>query len=62
MEGGDMYESQKRFHAFVESRSPEDVKESAKVLNCPVLEIDATSSIDEIVKRIYDYYSNLLID
>lgn len=62
LEGGDMYESQKRFHAFVAARSPEDVKESAKVLNCPILEINATSPIDEIVERIYDYYSNLFID
>lgn len=58
LEGGDMYESQKRFHAFVASRSSKDVKESAKVLNCPVLEIDATSPIEEIVERIYDYYAN----
>ena len=59
LEGGDMYESQKRFHTFVASRSAESIKEVANTLNCPVMEMDATLSIDEIVKRIYDYYIKL---
>ena len=56
LEGGDMYESQQEFHAFVATRSHEDVKKQANTLKCPVLEIDATLPIDMIVEKVYDYY------
>lgn len=59
LEGGDMYESQKRFHAFVASRSPEDVKERTKALKCPILDIDATLPVHKIVENIYEYCRKL---
>ena len=58
--GGDMYESQKRFHDMVASRSAEDIKQQAYSLTCPVLEINATLPVKEILGSIYSYYLNML--
>lgn len=52
MEGGDLYESQKKFYDFVASRSEQEVREKASLLSCPILEIEATLSVEEIVGRI----------
>lgn len=60
LEGGDMYESQKRFHDMVASRSAEDIKKQAYSLNCPVLEIDSTLPVKEILGLIYSHYLNML--
>ncbi len=60
LEEGDMYESQKRFRDMVASRSEEDIKQQANSLFCPVLEIDATLSVKEILNLIYNYYLNIL--
>lgn len=62
LEGGDMYELQRRFHAFVASRSEREVKEKASLLTCPILNIDATLPIGEIVEKIYDYYKKLFVE
>ena len=59
LEGGDMYESQKKFHDFVASRSEQDVREKASILKCPVLELDATLKVEEIVEQICDYYTKI---
>lgn len=60
LEGGDMYESQKRFHDMVVSRSAEDIKQQAYSLTCPVLEINATLPVKEILDLIYSYFLNML--
>lgn len=60
LEGGDMYESQKQFRDMVISRSAEDIKQQAYSLICPVLEIDATLPLKEILGLIYSYYMNVL--
>lgn len=60
LEGGDMYESQRRFHDMVASRSAEDIKQQTSSLACPVLEIKATLPVKEIIGLIYDYYLNIL--
>ena len=62
LEGGDMYESQKRFHDFVASRSAEDVRRKTGILHCPILEIDATLPVSEIVESIYNYYTKLIAE
>lgn len=62
LEGGDMYESQKRFHDMVASRSPEDIKQQACSLTCPVLEINATLPVKEILGLIYSYYMNMIVE
>ena len=60
LEGGDMYESQKRFHNMVATRSPEDIKQQAYSLTSPVLEMDATLPLKEIIDSCYSYYMNML--
>jgi cytidylate kinase len=55
LEGGDMYESQKRFHDMVVSRSEEDIKQQISTLTCPVLEINATLPVKEILGLIYSF-------
>lgn len=60
LDGGDMYESQRRFHDMVVSRSAEDVRLQACSLTCPVLEIDATQPLKEILNLICSYYLNIL--
>ena len=59
LDGGDMYESQKRFHDMVSSRSPEDIKQQAYSLTCPILEINALLPVKEIIRLIYSYYTNI---
>jgi len=58
-EGGDMHESQKRFHDMVASLSAEILKKQAYSLTCPVLEINSTLPVKEIIGLIYGYYLNL---
>ena len=50
--GGDMYESQKRFHAFAAARTEETVDRSLSRLQCPVLEMDALLSPQMIAEKI----------
>ncbi len=56
LEGGDMYDTQHRFHNFVASRQEEPIKQAVSSLPCPVLETDSTMSIKTIVRQLYDYY------
>lgn len=60
LEGGDMYESQKQFRDMVASRSAEDIKQQACSLSCPVLEINATLPVKDILGLIYSRYLNIL--
>ena len=50
--GGDMYEQQAAFRAFVAGRSEKDVEEHVARLSCPVLRLDATRPIGENVETI----------
>lgn len=55
-----MYESQKRFHDMVKSRSADDIKRQAYLLACPVLEINALLPVKDIIDLVYRYYLNIL--
>ena len=46
-EGGDMYEQERRFHAFAARRSEEDVEAHVSRLSCPTLRLDAARPIEE---------------
>ena len=59
LEGGDMYEQQKRFRQFVSGRSEEPYREQIKKLPCPVLELDSTQPLDVIVEKICRAYSEI---
>ncbi|MBO4886658.1 MAG: AAA family ATPase [Clostridia bacterium] len=51
-EGGDLYERQQAFRAFVSARTEADVEAHAARLNCPVLRLDATRPVEENVERV----------
>ena len=51
-EGGDMYEQQRQFRKFVAGRSEETYRAQLQRLRCPVLELDATLPLEEVVDRI----------
>lgn len=53
LKGGDLYESQNKFHNKVLSRGEEHMTEQMLFLDCPVLELDATLPIDDIVNIIF---------
>lgn len=59
LEGGDMYEQQQRFRQFVAGRSEEPYRAKVMQLNCPVLELDSTQPLEEIVEKICNYYESL---
>ncbi len=50
---GDLYESQKKFHNKVLSRGEEHIEKQMQFIMCPVLKLDATLPIHDIVNSIY---------
>lgn len=56
LKGGDLYESQQKFHNKVLARSEEHIAKQMKFIACPVLELDAALSINDIVDIIYKEY------
>ena len=54
-EGGDMYESQKRFREFAATRDINLIEQRALKYSCPILRIDGTNTIGEIVCKILSY-------
>ena len=58
--GGDMYESQQRFHAFAASRTEDTVDQSLSRLRCPVTEVDASLLPQEAAQKIVEACSQLL--
>ncbi len=47
LRGGDLYEQEERFFDFVKSRSENTVEEWIQSLECPIIRIDGTKSIEE---------------
>ena len=58
LSGGDLYEQEKNFFHFVESRDENIVEEWVKSLKCPVIRIDGTKPIDENAKFIIERIQN----
>jgi adenylate kinase family enzyme len=52
LEGGDLYEQEQKFFNFAASRSLSGVERYAKSLTCPVIKINGTKSVSEIVDEI----------
>ena len=55
--GGDMHESQMRFRQFAASRSEREVTESINRLACPVVVLDASRPVKELVEEIISAYN-----
>lgn len=53
LEGGNLYESQQKFHNKVLARGEEHIAKQMQFITCPVLELDATLPIYDIVNSIY---------
>ncbi len=54
MPGGDLYEQEEQFFAFVESRSNSTVEEWLKDLSCTVIRIDGTKPIEENINLVIE--------
>lgn len=48
--GGDLHEAEEQFFRMAASKTPEEVAEWAAALSCPIIEIDSTGPVDEIIK------------
>jgi adenylate kinase family enzyme len=60
--GGDLYEQEQKFFDFVASRSLSSVELFANTLTCPVLKVDGTKAVSEIVDEIMSYMGELVSD
>ncbi len=56
LQGGDLYKSQQKFHNKVLLRGEEHIAKQMQFITCPVLELDATLLINDIVNAIYKKY------
>lgn len=60
LKGGDLYESQKKFHDKVSARTDEHIEKQMRYISCHVLELDAALPLDDIVNKIYEAYTKML--
>ena len=58
-EGGDMYESQKKFREFASTRDVGLLEQSALKYSCPVFRVDGTKAPEEIKSKIIEYMKEL---
>lgn len=56
LKGGDLYESQQKFHNKVLKRTDEHIEKQMQYIACPVLEVDATRPLQDTVDIIYKKY------
>lgn len=49
---GDLYEKEKRFFDFVDSRAENIVDEWIKTTNCDIIRVDGTKSIEDNISKI----------
>lgn len=54
--GGDLYESEENFFAFAAKRTPEKIENWLPKCTCPVLRIDSTKPVSELVGAISRVY------
>ena len=59
LQGGDLYESQQKFYNKVSKRGDEHIIKQMKFITYPVLAIDATLPIYDIVNTIYENYTQI---
>lgn len=50
--GGDLYEAEDAFFGFVENRSEDHVEKWVETLNCPIIRVDGTKSIEDNIEFI----------
>lgn len=57
LEGGDLYGSQQKFHSKVLARTDKHTERQMQYIFCPVLELDATLPLTDIVNKICEAYT-----
>lgn len=60
LEGGDLYDSQQKFHNKVLARGEEHIAKQMQFITCPVIELDAELPIYDIVNTIYSEMKNMI--
>ena len=60
LKGGDLYDSQLKFHNKVLARTDEHIEKQMQYISCPVLKLDATLTLTDIVNKIYEAYTKML--
>lgn len=60
LQGGDLYDSQLKFHNKVLARTDEHIEKQMQYISCPVLKLDAALPLDDIVNKIYEAYTKML--
>lgn len=58
LKGGDLYESQQRFHNKVRNRLESHIAKQMEFIHCPVIEVDATLPVSDIV----DIISQVIVE
>lgn len=61
LNGGDLYESQQKFHNKVLKRTEEHIEKQMQYISCPVLELDAARPLQDTVDIIYKEYLQINI-
>lgn len=56
LQGGDLYESQQKFHNKVFARGDEHMEKQMQFIKCPIIEIDAALPIENVVDIVYRKY------
>lgn len=59
--GGDLYEQEERFFDLVASRAENTVEDWVQSLNCPIIRVDGTKSIEENINLIIERIKNCSI-
>lgn len=59
LEGGDLFESQRRFRAFAAGRTEAPILAALQNLSCPVLKLDAALPVEQLAEEILRVSLNL---
>lgn len=59
--GGDVYEKEKHFFDMVALKSNEDIEKWVHTLNCPIIKIDGTKTIDYNIQLLMNMLSKLQV-
>lgn len=52
LQGGDLYESEEAFFEYIENRPENHVEKWVETLNCPIIRVDGTKTIEENIEFI----------
>lgn len=56
LRGGDLYESQQKFHNKVLERGEDHMAKQMQFIKCPTIEVDAVLSVEDVIDTIYQKF------